>query len=275
MHQIVYLALDAKKVGLLAATSRIDELVNSVMQNYVEETAPSDCKCDYYSIGGRWSGFAAAKKGDSGVYPASEGSFMKYEEGQRIDIDLSYQRKSRPFSEYYDFVVHNGSKGKYHVDNQEYIPVSGGLKKNLSLTAVSELKEYWKYRYYQRCIEGDKVLQNLLPNDVHVIDGEGLVAKVGSDTLTVTTKGESFGQYIKRTGIKIEEWLPSAWAYIDKEGNWHDADEIWAKNAKQLFESGENPDAVAYRVLNDNLLHYYNQLSSQDYFLIMDCHTFP
>ena len=262
-HKTVCMAISSEKLCGKFDEETVKDIVARVMARYVEETAKDEeIKCDWYSIGGRWAGSFAALKGTQNVLPAEEGRF-------------AYELFDK-----YDVVVNYGKQGPYKIDDAEYIPVNGALKKDIAWDAVSKFDKYVTYRMLRMILEGDPRIGGV-PAGYEIRENK-LYVHVDGTEIHALTVGESFEVYAKARNMVFGRAVIPLDAYIDKDGVWHDDNEIWDIWMRQLMGSKgkrglpTNPEEAAYKEFRELFEKYLdNELKDDDGFLVLDCHCFP
>ena len=152
-HKTIYLILSKEKVANDTSVEHISALADEVMSNYLEETATEEnAKLDYYVIGGRWAGTFGAPKGTEAVFPVDENIF-------------AYQ-----FTDNYNAIANNGNNGAYLDDGVEYIPINGGLKKDIDRFFINRFESYTTYMLLQLFYSRDPRFGNL-PPEYEIADG--------------------------------------------------------------------------------------------------------
>ena len=277
-HKTVYLGIPAKKLNGAFSEEKLCSAVESIMSQYVEETAEDGNKiqCDWYSIGGRWSGAVAAVKGTDNILPTENGLFP-YE-----------------LFDQYDAIINNGNRGPYYVDKTEYVPIDCGKKKDIDWESIHKLDEYMTYKFFELAFNRDARFGDL--PDSYVFKDDGLYIKTDDgNTFFVYKKGETFDEYVVRREIKFERAILPPDAFIGLDGEWHDDNDIW-RHFEQvamskimnedldeeegfeqfIAETSDNPAEAAqegFAKMFDNFLD--NELGDDDYFVVLDCHSFP
>lgn len=262
-HKTVYLGISANKLNGNVSEDKIYLYVETVMSKYVEETAKSrNVKCDWYLIGGRWEGAIGAVKGTKNILSAENGTFIY-----------------TLFDEY-DAIVNNGQRGPYFLDGIEYIPISGGFKKDIDWNSVSKFNQYKKFKLLELVLNRDPKIGNKLPSEYKIVDNDLYIETDGQKN-QILKKGETFSEWIKRQNIKFSREMLNPDAYVDKNGVWHDENDIWAEFEKKNinFET-ENMAKNPFEAVQESFIKQFenfmdNELQDDDYFVILDCHCFP
>lgn len=260
-HKVVYLTIPGFVLKGEFSKELIEEKVASLMRHYVEETADEDDypTCDGYEIGGRWAGALGALKGTQTVVPAQEGKF------------------AFEFMDTYSVVVHRGQPGPYIAGKKEFVPINGGLAKDIDWTAATDLQNYMEYRIMQLALEKDPMMGNLLHQFSFREDGL-YPAQPGAD-IPVLKKDETFEQWCQRLGKDGQRGILPPDAYTDRQGVWHDENEVWEQWQEDLLRGGrgipENPQEAAQEQFQEAFHKYLDEeLQSDDCLVILDCHTF-
>lgn len=262
-HKTVYIGIPANKLRGTLDHSTIASIVEEIMKAYVEDTAKEESmKCDWYEIGGRWAGAVGAVKGSVNVLPTENGLFA-YE-----------------LFDQYDAIVNSGKRGPYCVDDTEYIPVDGGLKKNIAWDAVSRLDEYKTYKLFELILNRDPRLGSGVYEGNKIIDGDLYLESAGLEK-PVLKKGEAFYDWAKRLGREFGRAMMPPDAYIDTKGIWHDDNDAWAAFEARVMsgkfdDMPENLQEAAQAEYIKGFESFLdNELKDDDCFVILDCHCFP
>ena len=262
-HKTVFIGIPSGRLGGRFSQEKIASLVDDIMKKYVEETAEDEnVKCDWYVIGGRWEGALGALKGTEGVLPADSGSFA-YE-----------------FSNKYNVVVNNGGNGPYIVENDEYFPVNGGLKKSIAWDAIAKLDECTTYMILKMILARDPRLGDRLPEAYEIRDGD-LYIKAEDQNILLLKNGESFSERAVRLGQEFGPAMMPPDAFIDLRGVWHDDNDAWAAFEKKLMsgkldEMPDNLEEAAKNAFLDDFTRFREEeLQGEDCIVVLDCHCFP
>ena len=113
------------------------------------------------------------------------------------------------------------------------------------------------------------------------IQNDALYANNDEHTLLVT-RGEAFADRVKRLGQTFERSMAAPDAYVDLSGHWHDVNGIWAeweaggpKAMKEVFDSDKDPEEIAQEQFNAAFDKFLDSMRDDDYFIVVDGHTFP
>ena len=262
-HKTVYMGIAASELKGEFDAQKIISIVDKIMAKYVEETAEDDdIKCDGYEIGGRLEGVIAAFKNSENILKTENGTFP-------------YQG----FNEY-NAIVNNGNIGPYVIDEVEYIPVNGGLKKDIAWDAIEKLDEYKSISLLRMIFTRDPRLGGNVP-EVYEIKEDGLYINSDGQSTLVLKKGETFSEWADRIGKQFNRNFLPPDAYIDTNGVWHDADEYWETFQDALINGNpddipEDPEQAASQAfLADFEKFMDDELKDNDCFVVLDCHCFP
>lgn len=255
-HKTVYMGIPANKLDGKFDPEKIASFVKTTMEQYVEETAKEgNVKCDWYVIGGRWEGSVAAIKGTQNILETQNGQF------------------AYTFFDQYNAVMNNGQSGPYIMDNVEYIPVDGGLKKDIAWDAIAKWNAYNTYLIFKLILQKDPRFGGGIPEGYKVIDEDLYLCPSGKDVLAVKNN-ENFYDWAKRLGETFERIVLPPDAYIDTKGVWHDENDLW-KNCPtpseltRLLESSQEMFTEVFEKFLDE------ELQDDDCFVVLDCHCFP
>ena len=263
-HIVVYMGIPFAKVNGDTSETHIQTIVEDILSKYVEDTAEDEymIKMDWYEIGGRWAGAFGTMKGAASAYPTENGVFA-YKEMQN-----------------YDVVCNKGKHGPYIAGDKEFIPVNGAYKKDIAWDAVSRLSEYYLHRIMLQILNKEKPFADNTP-DWCEIQNDALYANNDEHTLLVT-RGETFEDRVKRLGQTFGRSMAAPDAYVDLSGHWHDVNGIWAeweaggsKAMKEIFDSDKDPEEIAQEQFNAAFDKFLDSMQDDDYFIVVDGHTFP
>lgn len=252
-HKLVYICIPASDLKGTFSKSTVENIVERKMSKYVEGMAKSgDAKCDWYIIGGQWSGVFAAAKGARNVI-AAEGNTFAYEKG-----DL------------YNTFLNGGHEGPYLVEDREYVPVNGGLKEDIAWIAISELARYAAFKVYEGAFNGDARLAEALPLETEISE-DGIY----EDGTWVYKKGETYSQWIERLEVRFFRCLLPPAAYIDKTGVWHGEDDREVFDAA-LRKANSAGVVISQELISDcyfeGLNKFIADIQDGDCIVALDCH---
>lgn len=258
-HKTVYVSIPAREIAGNTDQNHISRLVQGIMSKYVEGTAQDgNIKCDWYEIGGRWEGTFGAIKGTENVLPAGSGSFAYELFGS------------------YNLIVNNGQQGPYFAGETEYIPINGGLKKDIAWDAIEKLEAYTRHRFFEWILNRDPRIEANIDEDYLIVE-DGLYFKTDGEPVLILKRGETFEERNARLGQTFGKGMLSVDAYVDKNGVWHDEDNMWRK----FFIGGsknmpEDPETAAKEELMKSFRNFLDEeLEPDDYVVVLDCHCFP
>lgn len=262
-HKTVYLGIPASKLNGVFDPSAIASIVEEIMAQYVEETAKEEnVKCDWYVIGGRWEGTVGAIKGTENVLLTENGTF------------------AYTLFDKYNVIANKGNNGPYIIEDTEYIPVNGGLKKSIAWDTYSRFDSYIAYLTFELVINKDPRIGGTLPENYEIIDNDLFLNASGKKVL-VMRKKEAFSDWADRMNRYLGRVLLPPDAYIDTNGVWHDDNEIWAEFEKIAMSGNfeampENPEETAQKEMSKRFNEFLdNELKDDDCFVVLDCHCFP
>ena len=255
MHNTVYMVISANKIEGDASKKHIDEIVQDVLMPYCGEEA-EDWHMDWYVIGGRWAGFSAVLKGTK-CYESSSGTF-------------AYSLFDK-----YDALMNNGEHGPYVIDGVEYIPINGARKKDILWDCIHKFDTMNTMRIFQMLLneeDRNRYLGGVLPEN-YSIDGDALYLKSGS---LCYRAGESFAEFTERLGIALTKSILPVDAYIDKDGEWHNGDDLMddAEFMEKLIEESENVVEDLEYALTERFFKYIDEdVEDDEFILVLDTHS--
>lgn len=262
-HKTVYLGISADELNGDVIKDKVSLYVETAMSKYVEGTAtPKNIKCDYYLIGGRWDGAIGTVKGTKNILSTENGTFIY-----------------TLFDEY-DAIVNNGQRGPYFLDGIEYIPISGGFKKDIDWNSISKFNLYKKFKLLELVLNRDPKIGDKLPSGYKIVNNDLYIETDGHKN-QILKKSETFSEWIKRQNIKFSREMLPPDAYVDKNGVWHDENDIWDEFERNIInykleDMSKNPfEAVQKNFIKQFENFMDNELQDDDYFVILDCHCFP
>ena len=256
-HIVIFIGIPANKINSDYSAQHIDQLVENILEPYVEETTEEGkMKIDWYQIGGRWEGAVAAVKGTQDVYPARQ---------------FAYQMDE------YIAVCCKGMAGPYIAGNTEYIPVTGARSKDIAWDALNRLELEKNYTLWKMLLNRDPLFGGKIPDGLEIRDGD-LYLKDGN--FLVLKQGETQEELIKRMNYSFNTAIMPPDAYVDLEGNWHDDNEIWDEWASdfnamsKMMSSDQNPHEKAQEEFCERAMAFSKNLADDDYFIVIDGHRF-
>lgn len=261
-HKTVIMGIPSHYLNGSFDTDTVSNYVEKVMAQYVEETAREEnIKCDWYVIGGRWAGCFGALKSANHIWISEQGVF-------------AYQL----FDEY-DAIANGGKRGPYVIEDVEYVPINGGLKKDIAWDSIHKFDVYTKYLLLEMIQQQDPRLGQL--PDEYKFKADGLYVESEGELYLLLKAGESFEEYVRREEIIFANAGLDVDAYIDISGMWHDESDCWDNWIQQMAngksrELPENPGETAKEEF-DAAYHRFvdNELSENDGIIVLDCHCFP
>lgn len=259
MHKTIYMIISKSEINGDTSKEHIDAIVERVLTPYCGSDAEEDhYYMDWYQIGGRWAGFTGVIKGTD-CYPTEEGRF-------------AYEHFDR-----YDAFVNNGKFGPYVIDDIEYIPIIGAKKKDIAWDCIEKFNNAWMLRYFQIVVneaERNALLGGEIPAGFYV-ENDVLYLESDVEHNALYIKGETFTENMLRRGIKFGKGIMTPDAYVDKEGKWHDDNQIWENDElmRNLIENNEDLEMAVMEKFSDGLYDYLEeQVEDEDYILVIDGH---
>jgi len=266
MHMTVCVGISAEKIAGKNSNEEISEVVESILHPYVEGAEDkSKWKMDWYVIGGRWEGVFGVVKG-------TESNNIYLTESGRFAYELFDQ---------YDVICNKGQIGPYVAGEMEYIPATGALMKDIDWYAIDKLNYFWMYRYMQIIMNEEERAERLegkIPGGF-IIENDYIYHASDENKTILYKKGETFEEHISRREIEFDKALLPLDAYVDKQGKWHDVNEVSLDREKvnEILEGADDSEDITELFANEfkNELNKFldEEMQPDDYLIVLDCHT--
>lgn len=253
MHKFLIMGISAQKLNGKLDKKAADSYVFNTLKKYENK------KFDYCGIGGRWEGMLAAKKESKNVLLTESGCF----------------EESYDFFGTYDALENNGNCGPYIIEKNEYIPVNGGLVKEIEWDFIQKFESYVHFTLLKHTWERDPRLLGAIP-DNYKFKKDGLYIEYDDgDSVLAFSNGETFSNYVERNDISFGRYLSLPFAYVDLNGIWHDDDELWEDFEKGRFKGVSMPDGIENFITNEyfkKVNAFVDSLKPEDAIIVVDYH---